>query len=237
MGLITDIEPLKAMEIYFGGGESGFCEDDFIGSEKDRGLIYPPRLKEFLLRFGKLRVNQNIVTLWLPEHVPIVNVPCGGTERKLYTFGEWNHRGIGIFADECGAKDPPVVFVTVKEKEGKSLLELSPTSLSLNDILKYAFVENLFFRSGGSYYIEPEDVGAAVRMYSAKPQKGEKSFLQLMAADKLPRTCICFDEEEDKFVCIEQDKDYEIIDVFSRFITDEEKEKISDSSQRKEKNS
>lgn len=214
--LITDIDPLKAAEMYFEGEKSGFSEAEFTKNKEEKGLIYPSKLKDFLLRFGNLKINLNILIFWHPEHVQTVNVSCGGIKRKIFVFGEWKNRGIGIFADECGMEDPSVIFVGVEQaQDGESTLSFTETKYTLNNILAFSFTENLFFRSGGAVYMEEADIDTMVRHYSKKPQKGEKSFKQQIMTDKgRPCVYINFDEEEGRFVCLELDENYDIILVF-----------------------
>lgn len=42
MPLQVDIDPLKAMELFYRGEELGVWEGEFIKNEKKRGLVYPP---------------------------------------------------------------------------------------------------------------------------------------------------------------------------------------------------
>ena len=111
------------MEIFYEGEESGVWEGEFIKNEKKRELFFPPKLKEYLRRFGFLSVNRGRGGFWFPDHVRTAAVPYEGISRDMLILGTLNggdDKGfyIGIFADECGTDNPPVIFGELIETEG-----------------------------------------------------------------------------------------------------------------------
>ena len=48
MAVLYNIEPLKAMELYYDGEHNGVWNGDFIKAKKQSGLDIPAPLREFL---------------------------------------------------------------------------------------------------------------------------------------------------------------------------------------------
>lgn len=227
--LITDIEPLKAMEIFYEGEESGVWEGEFIKNEKKRELFFPPKLKEYLQRFGFLSVNRGRGGFWFPDHVRTAAVPYEGISRDMLILGTLNggdDKGfyIGIFADECGTDNPPVIFGELIETEdGGQALSFWESGMFLKDALVCLFIENLFIHTNGTDYDE-DGIEALLKKYPAELCEGEKSLKQLIDSSQRPCRYICYDNEENRFYCFDVWEDGVGAESFSPCISTEELE-------------
>lgn len=227
--LITDIEPLRAMEIFYDGEESGVWEGEFIKNEKNRELFFPPELREYLQRFGFLGVNRGGGGFWFPDDVRTVSIPFEAASRDMLILGTLNGGEdrdffIGIFADECGMDNPPVSFgEAVEAGDGGQALSFWNSGMLLKDVLTYLFIENLFFHAKGTAYGNTE-IKTLLKKYPAELCEGEKSLEQLLSGSQRPCLCICYDGEEKRFYCFEMREEEDVVSVFSPFISTEELE-------------
>ena len=172
MKLHVDIDPLKAMEIYYDGEESGVWEGEFIKNEKQRGLVFPQKLKEFLIRFGFFGVNRGGCRLLFPDNVSIASIPFDYDHRDMLVVGIIKSSNgdiyVGIFADECGLEDPPISLgEAVETDDGRLVLSFGASTMRLRDVLLYAFAENLFELSEGTDYGD-EFIKELIQKYPAE---------------------------------------------------------------------
>lgn len=230
MKLRVDIDPLKAMEIYYDGEESGVWEGEFIKNEKQRGLVFPQKLKEFLIRFGFFGVNTGGCRLLFPDNVSVASIPFESDNRDMLVMGIIKSPNgdiyLGIFADECDFDDPPISLgEAVETEDGRLVLSFGASGMRLRDILVYAFSENLFALSEGTDYGD-EFIKELIQKYSAELCEGEKSLEQLLKEAHRPCRFVCYEEDEERFLCFNMHQEGGMVSVFSPHIGTEELEAL-----------
>ncbi len=58
MAVLYNIDPFSALEIIYQGKTDGFPDEDFERNERERGIIVPQILKNFLKSYGYMTVNR-----------------------------------------------------------------------------------------------------------------------------------------------------------------------------------
>lgn len=227
MPLQVDIDPLKAMELFYQGEKLGVWEGEFVKNEKKRGLVYPHQLKEFLQKYGYFGVNIGDGSsylkgrFWLPDDVRIAGIDADGEYRDLIIAGSLRELYVGFFADDCGKDDIPIAFgKEIQEQDGSQIISFGSSSLYLRDILICLFTGNLLNAAKGAYY-EADAARPILQKYGSSHQLNE-----LMTSALRPYRFICYDDEEEKFICVDLYKDKEAVAVFSPHLTDDELESL-----------
>lgn len=227
MPLRVDIDPLKAMELFYQGEKLGVWEGEFIKNEKKRGLVYPPQLKEFLQKYGYFTVNSGDGVsdvkgrFWLPDDVVITAMDSGNGYWDLVTAGSLGELYVGFSADDCGKDNPPIAFgKEIQEQDGSQIISFRSSGLYLRDILICLFTGNLLYAAKGTYY-EAEAAQPILQKYGSSRRLNE-----LLANALRPYRFICYDDEKEKFICVDLYKDKEAVAVFSPHLTDDELESL-----------
>lgn len=222
MSFYVDIDPLKAMEIFYDGEKLGVWEGEFIKNENKRGLIYPPKLKEFLLKFGFFGVNGKDSRFWFPDDVSIVGIDTGMECKDMLILGKIGELYAGVFADDCGMDDPPISLgMAVENEDGAEVLSFRASDLYLRDLLICLFTGNLAYEADPEVYEDAIEIKSVLYKYRSDPL-----LKKLMIDTARPYRCICYDEEEGKFLCIDLYNDKDVVLVFSPQISVEELEAL-----------
>lgn len=228
MALYVDIEPLKAMELFYEGEELGFWEGDFIKNEKQKGLVYPQMLKEYLQKYGFFGVNRGDSRFWLPDDARLIKINMETETKDMYLLGVLGTYCIGIFAEDCNEEDPPVSFgESVELDDGRNALSFGDSGMYLSDVLLCLFAGNIIpGAEAGKTYDTKEEAEEILGRYSFEPE-----LKHLIDTAPRPYRFICYDDEEKKFLCVDlysddEYGDYEIIAVFSPGISTEELESL-----------
>lgn len=58
MAVLYNIDPFSALEIIYQGKTDGFSDEDFVRNERERGIVVPQILKNFLKLYGYMTVNR-----------------------------------------------------------------------------------------------------------------------------------------------------------------------------------
>lgn len=58
MAVLYNIDPFSALEIIYQGKTDGFSDEDFVRNERERGIVVPQILKNFLKSYGYMSVNR-----------------------------------------------------------------------------------------------------------------------------------------------------------------------------------
>ncbi len=58
MAVLYNIDPFSALEIIYQGKTDGFPDEDFERNERERGIVVPQILKNFLKSYGYMTVNR-----------------------------------------------------------------------------------------------------------------------------------------------------------------------------------
>lgn len=163
MGLLYNLEPLEAMDLYYGGEKNGIWEGEFIKNEKTRGLVFPPILKEFLTAYGYLDINQNkdSFRFFFPDDMNEISLQTEIGEVPILIIGVFRDYVLGIRRD---TEDLQAAFG--EQTEDGTMW--SPVGLNFSGILATMLV-SLLFQSGKHTVCDNEDaIDAELAKYDAQ---------------------------------------------------------------------
>ncbi|MDE6915956.1 MAG: hypothetical protein K2P39_04065, partial [Lachnospiraceae bacterium] len=105
-----NLEPLKAMDIYYDGEQDGVWEGEFIKGEKAHGLVYPSDLREFLECYGNMDVNRNPASfrIYYPGNMEEILLQTQIGEIPILLIGVFENYLTGIRLDK--EEELPVAF-------------------------------------------------------------------------------------------------------------------------------
>lgn len=189
--LHVDIEPLEALQIYYGGERLGVWRGDIISAEKKRKLFLPPMLQEFLLGYGRLAVNTDANSCCF-QNPGLMNI----TDDDLVIFGRWDFYMLLAFRRIDFAEVNPQLYYAEHQyydddefmdddDERPVWSDFAPAQMHLRDFLIQLLIENL----RKVVYL----VGSRESDTDVPPE-----LWQLLAADNLPPCFICWDDESDE---------------------------------------
>lgn len=189
--LHVDIEPLEALQIYYGGERLGVWRGDIISAEKKRKLFLPPMLQEFLLSYGRLAVNTDANSCCF-QNPGLMNI----TDDDLVIFGRWDFYMLLAFRRIDFAEVNPQLYYAEHQyydddefmdddDERPVWSDFAPAQIHLRDFLIQLLIGNL----RKVVYL----VGSRESDTDVPPE-----LWQLLAADNLPPCFICWDDESDE---------------------------------------
>lgn len=189
--LHVDIEPLEALQIYYGGERLGVWRGDIISAEKKRKLFLPPMLQEFLLSYGRLAVNTDANSCCF-QNPGLMNI----TDDDLVIFGRWDFYMLLAFRRIDFAEVNPQLYYAEHQyydddefmdddDERPVWSDFAPAQIYLRDFLIQLLIGNL----RKVVYL----VGSRESDTDVPPE-----LWQLLAADNLPPCFICWDDESDE---------------------------------------
>lgn len=189
--LHVDIEPLEALQIYYGGERLGVWRGDIISSENKRKLFLPPMLQEFLLGYGRLAVNTDANSCCF-QNPGLMNI----TDDDLVIFGRWDFYMLLAFRRIDFAEVNPQLYYAEHQyydddefmdddDERPVWSDFAPAQMHLRDFLIQLLIRNL----RKVVYL----VGSRESETDVPPE-----LWQLLAADNLPPCFICWDDESDE---------------------------------------
>ena len=80
MAVLYNIDPFSALEIIYQGKTDGFPDEDFERNERERGIVVPQILKNFLKSYGYMTVNR------LSDSVRILHPNL--MSQRVFRYGE-----------------------------------------------------------------------------------------------------------------------------------------------------
>lgn len=80
MAVLYNIDPFSALRIIYGGKTDGFSDEDFLRNERERGIVVPQILKNFLGSYGYMTVNR------LSDSVRILHPNL--MSQRVFRYGE-----------------------------------------------------------------------------------------------------------------------------------------------------
>ena len=189
--LHVDIEPLEALQIYYGGERLGVWRGDIISAENKRKLFLPPMLQEFLLGYGRLAVNTDANSCCF-QNPGLMNI----TDDDLVIFGRWDFYMLLAFRRIDFAEVNPQLYYAEHQyydddefmdddDERPVWSDFAPAQMHLRDFLIQLLIGNLH----KVVYL----VGSRESDTDVPPE-----LWQLLAADNLPPCFICWDDESDE---------------------------------------
>ena len=218
MAILYNLDPLKAIEIYYGGERHGVWNGDFIKNEKKRGLVVPPPLREFLENYGYLSINRtdNGYHLFDPDGMGLVDLMAGDEEIHLMVIGSLNtsdsENGQRIYwvAVQRDIEELPVAF----GEETEDGVMWSPIDTTLNGIFNMMFRSHLY-RNSDVYVYGEDEMEAVMKARGIDPKK-------LLPPQGQSQPPLCYDEESGAFIIMTySDGEYQL-NIATRKSPDEE---------------
>ncbi len=192
MGMLYNLDPLFAMEIFYGGEKNGVWNGDIIKNEKKRGLILPHVVREFMENFGYLDVNRNESSFQFfhPDDMWKFGLQTDSGEVPIIVIGIYGNYLLGIRTDTEELK----AAFGERTDDGT---EWSPANLNFSGMLATMFVSLLFKSEGHEIYKDGYDIYAQI-----KKQGGERT--KILPGQGCPQHfSLNYSEENERFYIAE----------------------------------
>lgn len=203
MAVLYNIGPLKAIELFYDGEKRGVWKGDFIKNEKERGLVLPPELREFLENYAYLEINEGgegKFKLFHPDYIGGVLLSDDEEgDIHLLVIGELNDLWVAIRMDECD-----YMRIVFGERSDDGTMWTPSDCGTLEGTYTVMFCSQLY-RSADSYVFEDTpEIDAVLKKHGA-----DKSLI-LPGEGSVQRISICFDEESGAFITADFSEDGEL---------------------------
>lgn len=192
--MLYNLDPLSAMDLYYSGERNGIWNGDFIKNEKQRGLVLPTELQEFLENYGYLDVNRNedSFRLFHPDDMGIINLQTDIGEVPILAAGIFRDYLVGLRLD---TRDLEAAFGE-RTQDGTMW---SPVELTFSGMLATMFVALLFRTEGHLFLQEAVAIDAEIEKYG-----GERT--KILPSEGCPQHfSLNFHEESKAFLIVEFD--------------------------------
>lgn len=198
MALLYNLDPLKAMELFYDGEKRGVWNGEFIKNEKKRGLVLPPMLREFLENYGYLEINEGgegAFKIFDPDGMGGVRLSDDEEgDIHLLVIGALNDLWVAVRMDEC---DYLRIVFGEREEDGTTW---TPTDNgTLEGVLIIMFCAQLF-KAADSYVFEN-----AIEIEAVLKKHGADRSLILPSDGNAQRISLCFDTDSGAFLAAEFD--------------------------------
>lgn len=203
MAVLYNLSPLKAMELFYDGERRGVWKGDFIKNEKERGLVLPPELREFLENYAYLEINEGgegRFKLFHPDGIGGVLLEDDEEgEIHLLVIGVLNDLWVAIRMDECD-----YMRIVFGEKSDDGVMWTPSDNGTLEGMYAVMFCSQLY-RSADTFVFEDSpEIDAVLKKHGA-----DKSLI-LPGEGSVQRISICFDEDSGAFITADFSEDDEI---------------------------
>lgn len=203
MAVLYNISPLKAMELFYDGERRGVWKGDFIKNEKERGLVLPPELREFLENYAYLEINEGgegKFKLFHPDYIGGVLLSDDEEgDIHLLVIGALNDLWVAVRMDECD-----YLRIVFGEKSDDGTIWTPSDNGTLEGMYAVMFCSQLY-RSADSYVFEEmPEIDAVLKKHGA-----DRSLI-LPGEGSVQRISICFDDESGAFITADFSEDDQI---------------------------
>ncbi len=193
MAVLYNLSPLKAMELFYGGEKRGVWKGDFIKNEKERGLVLPPELKEFLENYAYLGINEGgegRFKLFHPDGIGGVLLEDDEEgDIHLLVIGVLNDLWVAIRMDECD-----YLRIVFGESSDDGTMWTPSDNGTLEGMYSVMFCAQLY-RSADSFVFEDSlEIDAVLKRHGA-----DKSLI-LPSEGSVQRISLCYDEDNGAFI-------------------------------------
>ena len=205
MAVLYNMEPLKAMELYYDGEQNGVWNGDFIKMKKQSGLEIPAPLREFLEKYAYLDMNKGQITFFHPDGIRMVHLPTDSGEVHIMAVGtadglESDKMFVGI---ELGTKELDISFGEIDDEN--RMIHWGPSDgVTLFGLMRVMFVSTLF-KNSDKFLFQGAEIDAVLKKHNA-----ERSRI-MPSSGSAQHTSINFDEDNGAFLVAEYDEDGEDI--------------------------
>lgn len=200
MGVVYNIEPLKAIELFYDGEHNGVWNGDFIKAKKQSGLEIPAPLREFLENYAYLEINKGQIAFFHPDGIRMVRLTADDGEVQIMAVG----RADGVVAEkllvgiEVGTRELDIAFGKIDDE--KQMINWGPSDgITLEGLMRVMFVSTLF-KSSDKFLFQGAEIDAVLKKHGA-----ERSLIK-PSDGSTQHTSICFDEDSGAFLVAEYDE-------------------------------
>lgn len=201
MAILYNLEPLAAMELFYDGEKNGVWNGDFIKNEKERGLVLPPVIKEFLEDYGYLNINrnENSFQIFHPDRMGGFHLPTDtGDDVPVLIIGVYQDFLVGVCTDSGDLR------VAFGEQTDEGTM-WGPVNLGFSGIITIMFVSLLF---GSENHQAFEDAGT----FSAVLAENSMELMKIRPSEGCPEHfSLNYNEENKSFLIAEYDEQGEEI--------------------------
>lgn len=197
MAIRYNIEPLAALSLYYDGEKNGVWEGDFIKNEKERGLILPSLLREYLENYAYLEINKGQIMFFHPDHIREFDLPTEDGEVHIMTIGRTDDFFVGI---ELGNSDDSELDIAIGEidEENRSIMWGPSNGITLGGLMRVMFV-SMLFKNGDNYIYSGAEINTVLKNHGAARENITAS------EGSTQHTSLNFDEENGAFIVAEYD--------------------------------
>lgn len=190
MSVLYNLEPLKAIELFYDGEKNGVWNGDFIKNEKEHGLTVPAMLREFLEKYAYLDINKGQVTFFHPDHIRELSLPVEDGEIHIMVIGKVNELFLGI---ELGTEE---LDIAVGAVEDERVMWGPSNGVTLAGMMRVMFVSTLF-KSTDKFLYQGAEIDAVLKKHGA-------AYSEIVPSNgSTQHTSINFDEENGAFLVAE----------------------------------
>lgn len=193
MAILYNMEPLAAMELFYGGKRNGVPPEDFDRSREENGIEIPPVLRKFLENYAYLEINKGQVTFFDPEDIRVLHLPVEGGTVHIMVVGRVDETFIGI---DIASKR---FDIAVGNIEDSRVIWEQSDGMELAGMMRIMFMSTLF-KTADKFVFRGAEIGAVLKSHGAERSKIAPS------NGSAQHISINFDEEKGEFLIAEFDK-------------------------------
>lgn len=191
MAVLYNMEPLAAMDVFYGGEKNGVAHEVFDKSREKYGFVLPPVLREFLEKYAFHKINKGQIVFLHPDDIRMVDPVKGGTV-SIIVIGKI---GGSFFGIDPSTKD---YDIAVGKIEGKQVMWEPSNGMTLAGIMRMMFMSTLL-KSPGKLMYKGEAIDAELNKHKVG------RFMITPSGGNSQHISINFDEENNAFLIGEFD--------------------------------
>lgn len=165
-------------------------EGRYIKNEKQRGLILPPMLKEFLIKYGYLPVNRGILSCYSPDYMELFTVETEDEDGDICIIGNMAGIPAAVRLEDMTEDNPPLLSGNPHPEEESDTVEYWTwefSGLHLQDFLSFLFLKNLTGDRNFTRYEDEAEIKELFRLYHVDKDLILESGCQARLCDLLGR--------------------------------------------------
>lgn len=200
MAVLYNIEPLKAIELFYDGEHNGVWNGDFIKAKKQSGLEIPAPLRGFLEKYAYLEINKGQIVFFHLDGIRMVRLTSDDGEVHIMAVGRVDgaYGGKLLIGIDVDTRELDIAFGEIDDE--KQMINWAPSEgITFAGLMRVMFVSTLF-KGSDKFMFQGAEIDAVLKKHSA-----ERSLIT-PSAGSTQHTSICFDEDSGAFLVAEYDE-------------------------------